>query len=301
MKVTELPKEEYMFPGNRTCAGCGAALAYRHALKALGHNTIVVVPAGCVTVLHGMYPRSSVNVPVLHTAFETTGAAASGVVAALEIQGKTDITVVGWAGDGGTADIGIQALSGAAERNTNYIHVCYDNEAYMNTGTQRSGATPCGVRTSTTPGMGKTEPKKDMVMIMAAHRIPYVATACSSYPLDLYDKFVKAKSIFGTKYIHILCPCGPGWGYQPEDTIEVGRLAVRTGVFNLFEIEQGRVRLSSPSRREPSLAVEDYLKTQRRFRDLTPEQIESIRQGAKDYRQQLLSMPQIDPEPVASD
>jgi pyruvate/2-oxoacid:ferredoxin oxidoreductase beta subunit len=301
MKVTDLPKEEYMFPGNRTCAGCGAALAYRHALKALGRNTIVVVPAGCVTVLHGMYPRSSVNVPVLHTAFETTGAAASGVVAALEAQGRNDITVVGWSGDGGTADIGIQALSGAAERNTNYIHVCYDNEAYMNTGTQRSGATPCGVRTSTTPGLGKAEPKKDMVMIMAAHRIPYVATACASYPLDLYDKFVKAKSIFGTRYIHILCPCGPGWGYQPEDTIEVGRLAVRTGVFNLFEIERGRVRLSSPSRREPSFEVEAYLKTQRRFRDLTPEQIESIRQGAKDYRRQLLSMPQIDPEPAMID
>ncbi len=294
MKVTDLPKEEYIFPGNRTCAGCGAALAYRHALKALGHRTIVVVPAGCVTVLHGMYPRSSVNVPVLHTAFETTGAAASGVVAALEVQGRTDITVVGWAGDGGTADIGIQALSGAAERNTNYIHVCYDNEAYMNTGTQRSGATPSGVRTSTTPGMGKAEPKKDMVLIMAAHQIPYVATACTSYPLDLYAKFIKAKGIQGTKYIHILCPCGPGWGYQPEDTIEMGRLAVRTGIFPLFEIEEGRVRLSGPSRREPSYDVESYLKAQKRFRDFTSEQIEAARQGARGHRQRLLSMPQVE-------
>jgi len=290
-----------MLPGNRTCAGCGAALAYRHALKALGPNTIVVVPAGCVTVLHGMYPRSSVNVPVLHTAFETTGAAASGVVAAMEIQGKTDTTVVGWSGDGGTADIGIQALSGAAERNTNYIHVCYDNEAYMNTGTQRSGATPCGARTSTTPGAGKAEPKKDMVMIMAAHGIPYVATACASYPLDLYEKFVKAKGIRGTRYIHILCPCGPGWGYQPEDTIEIGRLAVRTGVFNLFEIENGKVRLSGPSRREPTYEVETYLKAQKRFRDFTPEQIEDVREWARRSRRHVLSMPQVDPEPASAE
>jgi len=294
MKIADIPKEEYLYPGNRACAGCGAALAYRHALKALGPKTIVVVPAGCITVVHGMYPRTSVNVPVIHTAFETTAACASGVVAALESQGRDDIAVVGWSGDGGTIDIGIQALSGAAERNTNYIHVCYDNEAYMNTGTQRSGSTPYGVRTTTTPGQGKSEPKKDMIAIMAAHRIPYIATACASYPLDLYAKLAKARSIHGTRYIHILCPCGPGWGYQPEHTIEIGQAAVKTGMFNLFEIEAGKLRFSAPSRREPSYEIESYLKTQGRFRQFDDEQIEEIRKWARDYRQNLLAMPQAD-------
>lgn len=294
MKIADLPKEEYLLPGNRSCSGCSAALAYRHALKALGPKTIVVVPAGCSTVFHGMYPRTSVNVPVIHTAFETTAACASGVVAALETQGRDDIAVVGWAGDGGTADIGIQALSGAAERNTNYIHVCYDNEAYMNTGTQRSGATPIGVRTATTPGMGKAEHKKDMVMIMAAHRIPYIATACASYPLDLYAKISKARTIHGTKYIHILCPCTPGWGYEPEDTITLGQQAVRSGILNLFEIEDGCVRLSGPSRREPSYDIEPYLQAQKRFQELSSEQIEQIRSWARECRQQLLAMPQVE-------
>ncbi|MBN1343707.1 MAG: pyruvate synthase subunit beta [Phycisphaerae bacterium] len=291
MKIKDLPTQEYILPGNRTCAGCGAALAYRHALKALGPKTIVVVPAGCVTVLHGMYPRASVNVPVLHTAFETTGAAASGVVAALEAQGRDEICVVGWAGDGGTADIGIQALSGAAERNTNYLHVCYDNEAYMNTGTQRSGATPCGVRTATTPGTGKAEQKKDMVMIMAAHGIPYIATACTAYPMDLYEKFVKARTIHGTKYIHILCPCGPGWGFDPADSIGIGKLAVKTGVFNLFEIEAGKLRFNGPSKREPTYDVEAYLTPQKRFRKFTDEQVEGTRQWAKETRRRLEAMP----------
>ncbi|UCD27723.1 MAG: pyruvate synthase subunit beta [Planctomycetota bacterium] len=291
MKIAELPTEEYIFPGNRSCAGCGAALAYRHALKALGPKTVVAIPAGCVTVIHGMYPRTSVNVPVIHTAFETTAACASGVVAGLEIQGRDDITVVGWSGDGGTVDIGIQALSGAAERNTNFIHVCYDNEAYMNTGTQRSGATPSGVRTSTTPGGGKVEHKKDMIMIMAAHRIPYIATACAAYPLDLYKKFVKARGIHGTKYIHILCPCPPGWGYEPEDTIAVGQAAVRSGMFNLFEIEEGKLRFSAPSRREPTYEIESYLEGQKRFRQFSGEQIEELRHWARDYRRQLSAMP----------
>jgi pyruvate/2-oxoacid:ferredoxin oxidoreductase beta subunit len=243
-----------------------------------------------------MYPRTSVTVPVLHTAFETTAAAASGIVAALEAQRRDDIAVVGWAGDGGTADIGIQALSGAAERNTNFIHVCYDNEAYMNTGTQRSGATPCGVQTATTPGAGKAEHKKDMVMIMAAHRIPYIATACTSYPMDLYEKFVKARSIHGTRYIHILCPCGPGWGFEPAELVNVGRRAVRSGVFNLFEIEDGRVRFSGPSKRDPTYDVESYLHGQKRFRTFTDEQIDEARRSAKEVRQRLEAMPQADAE-----
>jgi len=295
MKIATLPQEEYILPGHRACAGCGAVLAFRHTLKALGAKTIVIVPAGCMTVIQGLYPCTAVTVPVMHTAFETTGACASGVAAALKIQGQDDITVVGWAGDGGTADIGLQALSGAAERNANYIHVCCDNEAYMNTGTQRSGTTPTGARTTTTPVPGKAEPKKDMVMIMAAHRIPYIATACSSYPLDLYAKIVKARDIGGTRYIHILCPCPPGWGYQPEDTIDVGKSAVRSGMFNLFEIENGRLCLSGPSRREPTYKVEAYLSAQQRFRALTSDQVEGIRRWARENRQRLLAIPQAEP------
>jgi len=294
MKLSDLPQEEYLLAGHRACAGCGATLAYRYAIKALGPQTIVVVPAGCATVFHGMYPRTSVRVPVIHTAFETTAACASGVVAALEAQGREDVTVVGWAGDGATADIGLQALSGAAERNTNFIHVCYDNEAYMNTGTQRSGATPQGVRTSTTPGSGKAEPKKDMIMIMAAHRIPYIATACAAYPQDLHAKFARARQIRGTRYIHVLCPCPPGWGYEPENTIEVGRQAVRSGMFTLCEIEGGRLRLSAPSRGEPTGDIAEYLRGQKRFHDLTDEQVEAIRREARDSRRQLLSLPQGD-------
>ena len=156
---------EYALPGNRACTGCGLALSYRHGLKGLGEKTILTVPACCLTVLQGMYPISSMTVPCLNTAFETTAASAAGIRAGLDALGKKDVTVVGWAGDGGTADIGIQALSGAAERNTDIIYVCYDNEAYMNTGTQKSGSTPFGARTSTTVD-GKIGHKKDMPRIM---------------------------------------------------------------------------------------------------------------------------------------
>jgi pyruvate ferredoxin oxidoreductase beta subunit len=211
--------------------------------------------------------------------FEATGATCSGIVAALKIRGLEDITVVGWAGDGGTVDIGIQALSGAAERETNFIYVCYDNEAYGNTGLQRSGATPYGAWTTTTP-TGKKERKKDMPLIMAAHRIPYVATACPSYPIDFVNKLRKAKETKGTKYIHVLAPCPTGWRYDASKTVEVGRLAVQTGMWALYEIENGKFRLNPPSdrlidksKRKP---VKDYLSMQERFRHLTEADIERI-------------------------
>jgi len=277
--LKELPKEEYILKGNSACAGCGAAISLRLLFKALGRKVILIVPACCTTVIQGPYPYTAFKVPLLNIVFEATGAAASGVVAALKKRGIEDVTVVGWAGDGGTADIGLQALSGAAERGTNFIYVCYDNEAYGNTGMQRSGATPFGAWTTTTP-TGKKEHKKDIPMIMAAHGIPYVATAIPSEPIDFIKKLRKAKQIKGTKYIHILSPCPTGWRYPGSKTVEIGKLAVETGMWALYEIENGEFKLSprsaplvDKSKRKP---VELYLRAQGRFRNLTDEDIAEI-------------------------
>jgi len=268
----DLREEELIYPGTRACAGCGMALIYRIALKALGPKTISTVPASCLTVLHGMQGFCSTKISVLHTPFATTGAAASGIVGSLEAKKlDDDICVLAFAGDGGTTDIGIQALSGAVERGTNFIYACYDNEAYMNTGVQRSGSTPLGAFSTTTPG-GKTSHKKDMPKIMEAHGLPYVATANASYPLDLYEKFQKARSIKGPKYIHILAPCPPGWGFDPKDTIKIGRLANETGFWPLYEVENGKFRLSKKSKRylDPKnrKPIQEYLEVQNRFNKL---------------------------------
>ena len=269
LKPDELPEEEYLLPGNRACSGCSMSLLYRMALKALEKDCIITVPASCLTVLHGLYHKTSVNMNVVHTTFETTASSASGIVAALEAMGLDDkITVVGFAGDGGTSDIGIQALSGAAERNTNFIYACYDNEMYSNTGTQRSGQTPYMAYTTTTP-KGKIEHKKNMPMIMKAHNIPYIATTCASYPQDVYMKFKKAKMFQGTRYLHILAPCSPGWGFPTDETIELGRLAVKSGIFPLMEIVDGKLFLNKESEKclEPKnrLSVKEYLEKQKRF------------------------------------
>ncbi|MFW9781192.1 MAG: thiamine pyrophosphate-dependent enzyme [Candidatus Heimdallarchaeota archaeon] len=286
VNVMDLPEEEFIYPGTRACAGCSMALIYRIALKALGPNTIITVPASCLTVLHGMQGFCTTKVSVYHTPFATTGAAASGIVASLEDKNLAeDINVVAFAGDGGTVDIGIQALSGAVERGTNFIYACYDNEAYMNTGVQRSGSTPLGVRTTTTPE-GKLGHKKNMPKILEAHGIPYVATAISSYPLDLYEKFQKAKSIQGSKYIHILAPCPPGWNYDPKDSINIGKLAVQTGFWPLFEVIEGKFILSRESRRylDPSKRkpIEDYLNAQKRFKNLSKEDIDTHKKYIRD-------------------
>ncbi|WXG43102.1 MAG: 3-methyl-2-oxobutanoate dehydrogenase subunit beta [Promethearchaeati archaeon SRVP18_Atabeyarchaeia-1] len=278
--ILGFPEEETLLPGNSSCAGCGGTLALRYTLKALGRRTIIVVPACCTSVIQGLYPRSALDIPTLNIAFASAAAAASGVEAALEVQDIQDITVLSWAGDGGTADIGIQALSGAAERGTNFLYICYDNEAYMNTGIQRSGATPYGMKTTTTPS-GKRENKKDLPMIMAAHEIEYVATACSSYPKDLYDKVAKAKGIKGTKYIHIMAPCPTGWLYEASDTVEIGRLAVMSGVWILFEIQNGKLTLTGASKNlvdsEKRIPIEEYLKPQGRFEGIAKEGIDELK------------------------
>ncbi len=220
--ILTLPREELVHPGNRACTGCGLGIAYRIGLKALGPDTILVVPPSCLTVLQGLFPIASTQLPCLNVTFASTASAATGVLEALKAQGREHINVVAWAGDGGTADIGIQALSGAAERGDDFLFMCYDNEGYMNTGVQRSGTTPWGALTSNTPIRGKQQQKKDVPAIMAAHGIDYVATASSAYPLDLYDKIKKALAIQGTKYIHIHTPCPPGWGFDPRYTIKIG-------------------------------------------------------------------------------
>jgi len=280
VKIMDVREEEFIYPGTRMCAGCAMALIYRFALKALGPKTILTVPASCLTVLHGMQGFCTTKVSVLHTPFATTGASASGIVASLEEKGlANEICVVAFAGDGGTADIGIQALSGAAERGTNFIYACYDNEAYMNTGVQRSGSTPLGAFTATTPG-GKIRPKKNMPKILEAHGIPYVATANGSYPLDLYEKFKKARELngAGTRYIHILSACPPGWGYDPKNTIKIGRLATETGFWPLYEVMNGKFLLSKPSEKHLDISkrrpIEEYFKAQKRFKDISQEELE---------------------------
>lgn len=279
--VRQLPKTELIMPGTRSCSGCGLMLTYRHALKALDEGkTIVAVPASCMTVLHGVYPITPVNVICINNPFAATGAAATGIVAGLKATGKTGYTVVAFAGDGGTYDIGIQALSGAFERRVNFIYVCYDNEGYMNTGTQRSSASPVGAVTSTTPILAKLQQKKEMIKIVEAHNLPYIATASPSYPFDLFDKFKLAKEVYGSRYIEVHAPCPPGWGFPNKDLIKMGKLAVESGIHVLFEIRDGKFSLTSRSlslaRKGRKKTVSDYIKGQTRFRKISPDHVSEL-------------------------
>ncbi|MCF7811095.1 pyruvate synthase subunit beta [bacterium] len=270
-KFTEVADREIMHSGHVACPGCGAALAMRLALKTLGRDTIIVFPACCWAVIDGPFPYSASGVPVFQVAFETAAISAGAISAGLEATGKKGINVVAWAGDGGTMDIGFGQLSAAAERNDHIIYVCYDNEAYMNTGIQRSSATPWGAWTTTTPGKDfKQEHKKNLVEIMAAHRIPYAATATVAYPDDLVRKFRKAMSTEGFKLIHIFSPCPPGHKALEKDTILESRYAVESRVFPLYEVERGtdyKLSMDPPKRQ-----VNDYLALQGRFKHLTSEQ-----------------------------
>ena len=278
--ILTLPKEELVHPGSRACTGCGLSIAYRIGLKALGPDTILVVPPSCLTVLQGLFPVATTKLPCLNVTFASTAAAATGVMEALKAQGREHIKVVAWAGDGGTSDIGIQALSGAAERGDDFLFMCYDNEGYMHTGVQRSGTTPQGAITTNTPFKGKLQQKKDVPAIMAAHGIDYVATASAAYPLDLYDKIKKALTLKGTKYIHIHTPCPPGWGFEPRYSVKVGRSAIETGYYDLYEVEQGVFRLTGASEKlvekQQLVPVREYLQSQARFKLLSEEQIAQI-------------------------
>ena len=286
MTIT-IPKEEILKSGHLACQGCGASLAMRYALKAIGKNVILDFPACCWSVIDGPFPYSAVGVPLFHTAFETAAAVASGITNALSAVGKKEgITVMAWAGDGGTFDIGIQALSGAAERNDDLIYTVYDNEAYMNTGIQRSSATPHGAWTTTTPvSHYKKGEKKDIDSIMVAHGIPYMATASIAYPEDMIKKYQKAKSIKGLRFIHVFAPCPTGWKMPPDETIKVARLAVQTNVFPLYEVENGKYKINmKPKNRKP---IGEYLKMQGRFKHLKEDEIEYI-QGNVDKKWDIL-------------
>lgn len=279
-KAVEIPREELLRPGHPACPGCGAAPSMRMALKALGPKTMVVIPASCWSVIAGAHPNFSLEVPLLHTPFLSGAAAAAGLKAALEAQGDQETLVMAWAGDGGTYDIGFQGLSGAAERRTDMLYVCYDNEAYMNTGGQRSSATPVGTRTGTTPG-GKPEEKKDLLNIMVAHGAAYVATATLAYPQDLLAKFRKARRRRGFRFIHLLSPCPTGWGFPEDMTITMARMAVESGAYRLMEWE-GKEWYTThrPSFR---VKVEDYLQAQTRFAHLTVQELQEIAKQIATY------------------
>jgi 2-oxoisovalerate ferredoxin oxidoreductase beta subunit len=283
MAKLTLPAQELMYPGHAACPGCGAALAMRLLLKGLGPRTVVSVPACCWTVIATPYPTTALGVAMLDNPIEATGASISGIRAALDALGQKDVTVVGFAGDGGTADIGLQALSGMLERRTNAIYVMYDNEAYMNTGVQRSGATPLGAWTTTTPveghERGKVEAKKDVMAIVLAHHPVYAATLNPAFPEDFERKVEKARALTGPRFLHILAPCAPGWRFDSQKTIAIGRLATDTGVFPLYEVEEGRYHIT---RKSGTLKpVEEYLSAQGRFRHLTGTEVAAVGQQVK--------------------
>ncbi|HOP87026.1 MAG TPA: pyruvate synthase subunit PorB [Syntrophorhabdaceae bacterium] len=281
---TDHPEAEFVASGHRACQGCAEILALRMALKVFGKDTIMAMATGCMEIISTPLPTTNWEIPWIHVAFENAAAVASGIESAIRILQekkkieRKDIHVIAVAGDGGTSDIGIQALSGALERGHKFTYICLDNEAYMNTGIQRSSSTPYGAMTTTSPpgkkSIGQSTWKKDMAKIAAAHNIPYVATACPSYPFDLFSKIKKARSVNGPSYIHILSVCPTGWRIPADLAIEYGKLAVRTGVFPLYEVEDGRYKITySP---EPLRPVQDYLKGQGRFRHLKDEDIELI-------------------------
>lgn len=273
-----LPNEE-LFYGHKACGGCGESLAVRLAMKVLGERTFAALPAGCMSAVSFIYPNMAFTSNAIITPFASTGAVASGMAAGLKALGIKDTQTVGFAGDGGTADIGLQALSGAIDRNDDIIYICNDNEAYMNTGIQKSGLTPYGTKTTTSPAgdnlPGSITMKKNMFEIVAAHDIAYAATASVGYLEDLMAKIEKAKNTRGTSYIHIFAPCPTGWAHEANITIDLAKQAVDTGLWYLAEYENGSFKLNKNPKEFK--AVEDYLKVQGRFKHLKEEDIEVIK------------------------
>jgi len=270
---SEYDSRDNLYPGHMACAGCGEVLGLKLVLQAVGERAIAVVLPSCLGIILGPFPCTTFKIPVFHAAFETAASSAAGISNALLAKGDDDTVVVALAGDGGTSDIGFQALSGAADRNEDIIYCCFDNEAYMNTGIQSSSSTPQRAWTMTTPA-GRQQKKKNMVEIMGAHGIPYAAAACSCFPDDLRSKIGEAKKLKGMKYIHILSPCPTGWRFPERLTPNLGRLAVETRYFPLYEIRNGREYTISYYPK--NLPVEQYLLAQGRFRHLTKEQLREI-------------------------
>ena len=269
--LKELPTQELFGPGHRMCTGCGPAATARMTMKALQKPAIVVNATGCLEVASSIYPDTAWKVPWVHTLFENTAAVASGIEASLRKQGKIDaVDIIAFGGDGGTFDIGIQALSGALERKHDFTYICYDNEAYMNTGIQRSGATPYGASTTTTPAgskiAGKMDAKKDLIGVCVAHGVEFAATASVAYWNDYMTKVRRAAAVKGPAVLHVIAPCPLGWRFETSETIKLAKLAVQTRYFPLYEVENGKYKLSMKVPKPAPL--EDFLKPQGRFRHL---------------------------------
>jgi pyruvate ferredoxin oxidoreductase beta subunit len=273
--------------GHRACQGCGEALGARYAIdaamRATGNRVIAVNATGCLEVFSTPYPETSWQIPWIHSLFGNAAAVASGVAAALRMRGRSDIRVIAQGGDGGTTDIGFGCLSGMFERDDDVLYLCYDNEAYMNTGVQRSSATPPAARTATTAAVGAAPGNvegtgKNVPLIAMAHDVPYVATASVANLRDLEYKVTRAMDVRGARYIHIHVPCPLGWGSAPADTIRLARLAVESGMFPLFEAEQGRI--TGRTRIRQRVPVDDYLKLQKRFAHLFGASPDTVRLAA---------------------
>jgi pyruvate ferredoxin oxidoreductase beta subunit len=294
--LKNLPEVEPVSPGHRACQGCGEVLALRQAMKAIGTNTVVCSATGCMEIITSPYPQTAWRVPWIHVAFENAAAVASGVEAAYKamnrkkIINQPDVTVIAYGGDGATADIGMQALSGALERGHNFLYLCFDNEAYMNTGIQRSSSTPFGASTTTSPpgkkSSGQSTWKKNMAEIAVAHGAPYVATATPAYPMDLMNKVKKASLVPGPAYIHIYSPCPTGWRRGIDESIEVAKLAVQSKVFPLYEVIDGVYYLSRKVAKPKP--VTEYFKPQRRFRHLTESEVQFIQTKVDEQYEKLL-------------
>jgi pyruvate ferredoxin oxidoreductase beta subunit len=269
--MKELSTEELVGPGHRLCAGCGAAITARMTLKAMRRPTVAVNATGCLEVGTTIYPYTAWRIPWVHGLFENAAAIASGIESYMKSGNgsKLDTDIIVFAGDGGTFDIGLQALSGAFERRHDFTYICYDNEAYMNTGIQRSSATPEGAWTTTTPigpaSPGKIGAKKDLIAFALAHHVDYVATASAAYWSDFITKMQKAAAVEGPALIHVISPCPLGWRFPTDQTIKMARLAVQTRYFPLYEVEKGKYKLSVNPHAEP---VEEFLKMQGRFSHL---------------------------------
>ena len=298
--IKEISREELLAPGHRLCAGCGIPQLVRLTLKAVKGPKVVVNATGCLEVATTIFPYTSWRVPWVHNAFENAAATASGIEAAFRIlekkKGVKKPKIIVFGGDGGTFDIGLQALSGALERGHDLIYICYDNEAYMNTGIQRSGATPKGAATTTSPAgsviPGKLERKKDLIGIAIAHGVRYAATMNPAYPVDMYNKLVKAASISGPTVLHYFTPCPTGWRADPAKSIEIARLAVQTRIWPLYEYEDGTYRINILVKKPKP--VEEYLKLQGRFKHLfKPENkwlLEEIKRDVEENWRRLLKL-----------